>query len=721
MLRVCGGNYFFQLGTKPNNKNSHDYPIVSPPVDLSIDTSKLSSYSIDRYHSVLITHDGIIRGTGCNKEGQISGSLEKKTYDHYTEFTIKDRQGRLCKPISAVCGSSYTLYLVSDPDRPNRSLLAYSFSEIQSDNPIILNTGDKNPIALFGSFSNAAAIDSDGSLILIPYTVRKSPNSPLESVFLPNKGEKVIGVACCQHFIVVLSSSGRVYKSDLPKINFVEVVELFGQGVVDVSGIYDHCFAVCKNGSVYGYGSNKYGSLAIGDGKEEVTKFTEIEALKKFKITAAYAGCDHSLFLTADEKVLACGDNSFGELFLNIDHQNKTKFSLPIETSITAGASFCIAGSRISAVFIGDPPPNCPNRRIKQEKLPLKRASSSKIEIKEKVKPIQSPDKLTTLKAEVDRLRIENTNLKTENENLSNRLSSLLNMNKQTSLQILDSETIESLRVIREISFGGSGKVVEVGKEEKYALKMMNPEETSVEKQRNFLGEYEKLNYLNHPNIIKTHGIFMSDEKNPLSILLEFCPTDISRAIKTDSLSPLELAKSIIQIAEAMRYVHAMQIIHRDIKPQNILIAQDGLIRVSDFGISKLMTTEEQSTAHGVGTQRFMAPEILNEEKYDQMVDVYSFGVLLYFMLSDGEMPKITVVQVGNGKKAPIPSNFTSFSQKLIDRCWNFDPKERPSFKEICTEIEKNDFAVVELDKPDVKTIKEFWKKHKLIIPPYKD
>ena len=77
-----------------------------------------------------------------------------------------------------------------------------------------------------------------------------------------------------------------------------------------------------------------------------------------------------------------------------------------------------------------------------------------------------------------------------------------------------------------------------------------------------------------------------------------------------------------------------------------------GKVRISDFGISKLMTAEEQSMTGGVGTQKFMAPEILNEEEYNEKVDVYSFGVVLFFILSHGEMPKITIIQVGNGRKS---------------------------------------------------------------------
>ena len=167
-----------------------------------------------------------------------------------------------------------------------------------------------------------------------------------------------------------------------------------------------------------------------------------------------------------------------------------------------------------------------------------------------------------------------------------------------------------------------------------------------------------------------------------------------------------------------MKFVHSQKVVHRDLKPQNILIGNDGNIKISDFGISKLMNAETQMTG-GVGTQKFMAPEILNEEEYDQKVDVYSFGVVLYFILTGGEMPKITVVQIGTGKKAKIPEKVNKISQKLINKCWNFDPKDRPSFDEILNYIETHDYNLIELSEEEKDEIKVKVKSHKEKIPNY--
>ena len=157
-------------------------------------------------------------------------------------------------------------------------------------------------------------------------------------------------------------------------------------------------------------------------------------------------------------------------------------------------------------------------------------------------------------------------------------------------------------------------------------------------------------------------------------------------------------------------------------KPTNILIADDGTIKICDFGISKLMTVEEQSMTQGAGTQKYMAPEIINEEDhYNEKVDVYSFGVLVYFVLSGGEIPKIKIGDILKGKKAELPSNFTSFAKKLIYDCWNFEASNRPSFEDILYDMNQNHYKLLNLTNQEISNVESFVKHHKSKIPLYEE
>ena len=368
---VAGNDQYNQLGEKSNNKEKDDIPIISPPMILSFDYSSLLSYSIYFCHSVLVQNNGSLQGIGYNLDGSISSSLTKANIRQFTEFSIKDESGYQLTPISAVCGYNGTLYMFSKNSVCGiGKQLVYCDCEINGGNPVFLDIGNHEPVALFGGRSHAATICDKGEIIFINRdSVKKSPNSPISSVSLPND-EKATSVACCNNSIVALSSNGLVFSSVIAKqsnfLKFSIIEELAGEEIICVSGIDDHFLAVSKEGRVFGSGSNQRGQLGLGKKTKSVSIFTEISLLNGYEIRSAYAGCAHSLFETCKGKILSCGSNKFGQLLLSCG-QGEDVYS-PTETTIRGGSTFCIAGNGLSVVFIGiDPPPNTPNRRIQQK------------------------------------------------------------------------------------------------------------------------------------------------------------------------------------------------------------------------------------------------------------------------------------------------------------------------------------------------------------------
>lgn len=224
---------------------------------------------------------------------------------------------------------------------------------------------------------------------------------------------------------------------------------------------------------------------------------------------------------------------------------------------------------------------------------------------------------------------------------------------------------------------------------------------------KRLLQECEILYLLNHPNIIKSFGFCYGDETHPPSILMQYCPTNLNDKIK--SLSSMQRVCVIFEISSAMESVHAADLIHRDLKPENVLIDENGHVLLSDFGISCIIDVENQTRTSGVGSLKFMAPELLNESNhYGQKVDVYSFGVVMFFILTNGELPKISVAAQSNGKKAEIPESVNSISRDLINSCWSADEKDRPSFKEIVEIIKNNNFNLIDGMEKYLPQIKSF-------------
>ena len=216
--------------------------------------------------------------------------------------------------------------------------------------------------------------------------------------------------------------------------------------------------------------------------------------------------------------------------------------------------------------------------------------------------------------------------------------------------------------------------------------------------------EYDLLNSLDHPNIIKVHGFFFGDKKYNPSILLDYCKYNLETAIKL--LTDADLIGVVYEICSAMKYVHSKKIIHRDLKMKNILINSKKHVCICDFGISKMMDiTTLTSMTHGVGTFAFMAPELFKKKgNYTEKVDVYAFGVILYFILTKGEYPEYNQ----NYDQVIIPKSINKLSATIIKKCWATAPEKRPSFSSILKTIVDNNFILIKGIDKEVPQIKQF-------------
>ena len=267
-------------------------------------------------------------------------------------------------PVSAVCCMESTLYMFSKVDSGRRQLV-FCGRAIKGGSPIFLNIGNQEPVALFGLYKNAAAINSEGEIIFIDReSVKNSPDSHISSFSLPD-GEKASSVACCGDTIVALSRNCRVFTSKIENglLNFSKSDSLSSEEIKNISGTSNYCLAVSKTGRVFGLGSNKCGQLGLSKETLKFSSFTELSSLSKYEITAAFAGFYHSFFVTCEGKILSCGQNGRSQLLLN--NSNSKEVYSPTETAITDNSPFFILGNMLTVSFIdGNPPPNTPNMKI---------------------------------------------------------------------------------------------------------------------------------------------------------------------------------------------------------------------------------------------------------------------------------------------------------------------------------------------------------------------
>jgi len=201
--------------------------------------------------------------------------------------------------------------------------------------------------------------------------------------------------------------------------------------------------------------------------------------------------------------------------------------------------------------------------------------------------------------------------------------------------------------------------------------------------------EIEIHSKLNHPKIVQYYGFF-SDQVSK-SIIMEFCPnktvTD-REELKRGSPIPLFEAKEYARdLAEAVDYLHDKCVVHRDLKPGNMLLDKNGTAKLCDFGLSTNVVQLKASGNSICGTLNFMPPEIYERRAVTRACDIWSYGVVMYTMLVGkppfmSDMPQETV-QKSQSVSYSIPSWVDPKAADLLFQCLKKDQKQRPSMKQI--------------------------------------
>ena len=209
------------------------------------------------------------------------------------------------------------------------------------------------------------------------------------------------------------------------------------------------------------------------------------------------------------------------------------------------------------------------------------------------------------------------------------------------------SKTISHYRLEDELGRGGTGRVYkayDTSLDRTVVLKLLSPDLIAEEESRKrFLREARLASALDHPNISTIFEIAEADQQ--YFIAMQYLPGRTLKRVIGGKAVRLDSALSIaLQVADALVAAHAKGIVHRDIKSSNVIISPRGQAKVLDFGLAKLIVDKgragEDLTRLGspLGTPSYMSPEQARGERADHRTDIYSFGIVLYEMLT-GALP----------------------------------------------------------------------------------
>ncbi|XP_069558680.1 mitogen-activated protein kinase kinase kinase 20 isoform X1 [Brachyistius frenatus] len=221
--------------------------------------------------------------------------------------------------------------------------------------------------------------------------------------------------------------------------------------------------------------------------------------------------------------------------------------------------------------------------------------------------------------------------------------------------------------------------------------------EVAVKKLLKIENEAEILSVLSHRNIIQFYGAIV--EAPNYGIVTEYANGgslyDYLSSDESEEMDMGQIMTWAAEFARGMHYLHSeapVKVIHRDLKSRNVVLAADKVLKICDFGASKFLTHTTHMSL--VGTFPWMAPEVIQSLPVSETCDTFSYGVVLWEMLTR-EIPfkgleglQVAWLVVEKNERLTIPSGCPASFAELMRKCWATDPKERPMFKQILSTLE---------------------------------
>jgi len=213
-----------------------------------------------------------------------------------------------------------------------------------------------------------------------------------------------------------------------------------------------------------------------------------------------------------------------------------------------------------------------------------------------------------------------------------------------------------------------------------------------------FTSEIKIMSNIAHPNILTLFGIAIDKADSNLDLIMPLMSTNLTELIKERKLNYQEKLRIMLETAFGMHHLHSVRprIIHRDLKPDNILISADGRVKISDFGLSKMLKEYSHNVVNldTQGTVHYLAPETIELGNFSEKSDVYSYGIILVHIYSNqlpfDELTRYEMMfkVVNENLIFPITEDCPPQYAELIAQTTARDPKERISFKEVIEKLE---------------------------------
>ncbi|KAF3689668.1 Serine/threonine-protein kinase Nek4 [Channa argus] len=245
------------------------------------------------------------------------------------------------------------------------------------------------------------------------------------------------------------------------------------------------------------------------------------------------------------------------------------------------------------------------------------------------------------------------------------------------------------VRVVGKGSYGEVNLVKHKTDRKQYVIKKLNLTTSSKRERRAAEQEAQLLSHLRHPNIVTYKESWEGDDCQ-LYIVMGFCECgDLYHRLKQQKgelLSERQVVEWFVQIAMALQYLHERNILHRDLKTQNIFLTKTNIIKVGDLGIARVLENQNDMASTLIGTPYYMSPELFSNKPYNHKSDVWALGCCVYEMATlkhafNAKDMNSLVYRIVEGKLPQMPSKYDSQLGDLIKSMLCKRPEDRPDVK----------------------------------------
>ncbi|XP_012937764.1 uncharacterized protein LOC101851545 [Aplysia californica] len=242
----------------------------------------------------------------------------------------------------------------------------------------------------------------------------------------------------------------------------------------------------------------------------------------------------------------------------------------------------------------------------------------------------------------------------------------------------------EKIRIVGKGAYGAAVLYKKKDDESLVILKEINMHDLNVNERQLALNEVSVLAMLDHPNIISYYDSF--EEDGVLMIEMEYADNGTLAQFLSKQDRPLEEREILLmfqQIVAAIRHIHSHNILHRDLKTDNIFLTKEGVVKIGDFGISKMMGSANKGAETVLGTPYYISPEMCEGKLYSFKSDIWALGCILYEMACfqktfEGSNLPALVNKIMKGQFAPVKGNYSEEFKEIVTDMLRRSPEDRP-------------------------------------------